>query len=1123
MSSVEKDVELGATRGTVPTQSNSQNLGSQVPADRLYSLYINEAEKYDEALVARLETSSDSLLIFAGLFSATVTALIIESYTTLTEAPTDASVFYLAQIAQLLAGNSSTSPPQVAISPTFVTPTSAIRVNILWVLSLVVSLACALGATLIQTWTNRYTRLVSQFANVTHRAQQREFYFEGMKQSRLVVVAETLPGLLHLSLFLFLAGLVEFFFQIDVHVAWATLGAVIAVSAMYLALTLMPLIHASTPYQTPLSMRLPNALRRLVRRWKEELQAKHYPRHHARNIEDVNTGFVLRQSRALQWLLDRMTGVYSFDKFVEGIQPFLEAVDHGTRIIFQLNVNSDVDDRRRYLSAHIGFRLHSCLDGSSDMTLRRAQVRATAGALWHLLIRIQAGDMDDMIAPGGSEDSSQWHPASQHLQQWLHPYTLRALRRLRSDPDPFISLYAICTSMVTLHHALRSFCEHLSTNPLAVPVGWGFMQLLSECDSTSVHYVAKSSFDFDVLTTCLLPPPNDDVGLKSRAEETLDDFGTSALGRSRLSLDMATNSSKDLVTLTETEVRNTCHLAALILLLEHLLDETSNLQPSNAVLDMIQSTVKLITVNTNAGGTTEEMQRQFVALLERFFYPQERNVPFAQFLGGRATFVSKAVQDLLASVSQTLDHHVWARKAMKIVYGMDWAVRLEDFLLSDAQSGRVGKVIFDSRSLKSGANYFLCCEGRENVLDLSGSNHRTVLVYSFNGGDNQKWQLLHNGQYWAVRCLKTGTFLGTDIRSGNLAEATPVYAIHEGAYVWEIRKVGAASTKYHLYYAGTEYAIGRRKINAVEVRNVLVYTPSSQAKCTLGALDPLVKPDVKYYLLQGDSSLAMDLSGVDNRAVLIFPLHGGENQKWRFVPVDEHWIIQNIKTGAQLDADTEFALSQIPGVNRVGLTRSETAPRLRWKLIESDELLSKVATRPKALENYTLNSTTGLGSASLRSGSKYLLYSQDSNNALDVSGVDNKTVLIWSFHGGLNQKWVLKQEGEHWTIQSMMTAQFLCTDGPPVDGAAVIIAGHASYWEIRPDRPDKTTSSTRPQIEGPINDTVRAASGARYSIFLAGTQLGLAVGTHQPLQPGAVVKLSETSKARVEWRLEMIQ
>lgn len=52
---------------TAPAQSSFQS-DSQVPSDRLYALYVDEAGKYDSALSERLKTGSDSLLIFVCCF-----------------------------------------------------------------------------------------------------------------------------------------------------------------------------------------------------------------------------------------------------------------------------------------------------------------------------------------------------------------------------------------------------------------------------------------------------------------------------------------------------------------------------------------------------------------------------------------------------------------------------------------------------------------------------------------------------------------------------------------------------------------------------------------------------------------------------------------------------------------------------------------------------------------------------------------------------------------------------------------------------------------------------------------------------------------------------------------------
>ena len=97
-----------------------------------------------------------------GLFSAAVATLVSVSVQDLKPSSQDISAFYLANIYQILADSNRS---QVIIPPTlpnpsipFSPPTSAIWVNSLWILSLVISLTCALLATLLQQWARRYMK-----------------------------------------------------------------------------------------------------------------------------------------------------------------------------------------------------------------------------------------------------------------------------------------------------------------------------------------------------------------------------------------------------------------------------------------------------------------------------------------------------------------------------------------------------------------------------------------------------------------------------------------------------------------------------------------------------------------------------------------------------------------------------------------------------------------------------------------------------------------------------------------------------------------------------------------------------------------------------------------------------
>ncbi|KAH8104754.1 hypothetical protein BXZ70DRAFT_614468 [Cristinia sonorae] len=196
----------------------------------------------------------DSIIIFAGLFSAIVTAFIIEGYKTLRVDPSDAMVFYLQQMSQQMAGlsNASTAPPPLTL-PVFEPSRSDIAVNALWMLSLIFSLACALGSTLIQAWTNRYVRHVSKSPDVIQRARDRARYFDGIKKSQMENLADGLPALLHIALFLFLGGLVVWLFPINHDVAYAAMAVSAAFSVIYLLLAALHIFVPHWPYHTPLS------------------------------------------------------------------------------------------------------------------------------------------------------------------------------------------------------------------------------------------------------------------------------------------------------------------------------------------------------------------------------------------------------------------------------------------------------------------------------------------------------------------------------------------------------------------------------------------------------------------------------------------------------------------------------------------------------------------------------------------------------------------------------------------------------------------------------------------------------------------------------------------------------
>jgi hypothetical protein len=191
-----------------------------------------------------------------GLFSATVATFIIESYQNLSPNSSDTTNVLLGQITQQLVNISNGAPLTSLATQTnqpFKPTASAVRVNVLWFFSLVLSLTCALSATLMQQWARRYKELAQHHGAPHRRGRIRAYIFDGILRFGMARAVATMPILLHISVFLFFAGLVDFLFPTNTTVSYSTLALVSAFALAYAILTVSPNLYLNCPYATPLS------------------------------------------------------------------------------------------------------------------------------------------------------------------------------------------------------------------------------------------------------------------------------------------------------------------------------------------------------------------------------------------------------------------------------------------------------------------------------------------------------------------------------------------------------------------------------------------------------------------------------------------------------------------------------------------------------------------------------------------------------------------------------------------------------------------------------------------------------------------------------------------------------
>ncbi|KAH8981221.1 hypothetical protein EDB86DRAFT_2858576, partial [Lactarius hatsudake] len=232
-------------------------------ANALWSLHMKEAKSHDEARIRSLKDDMEGVLIFAGLFSATLVSFITDKIQDLRVDPTQQMVYYQQQNVALLAQISSqvsSIAPQVSIPPTpppphpvFTPNSSDVRVNAFWFMSLVFSLTAALLATLVQQWVRDYMHVFQRYSNPLKSARLRQYLYEGAEGWYMPVIAESVPGLVHVSLFLFFLGLSDSLLALNTTIAITTIVPITVCGLLYVLSMFAPILNPQSPFRNPFS------------------------------------------------------------------------------------------------------------------------------------------------------------------------------------------------------------------------------------------------------------------------------------------------------------------------------------------------------------------------------------------------------------------------------------------------------------------------------------------------------------------------------------------------------------------------------------------------------------------------------------------------------------------------------------------------------------------------------------------------------------------------------------------------------------------------------------------------------------------------------------------------------
>ncbi|KAG8754087.1 hypothetical protein FRC11_006874 [Ceratobasidium sp. 423] len=243
------------------------------PNARVWKVYVDETDKADKELVEGWNRAMDVMLsecgvllqgcifskqlgfipVLAALYSAILTAFVIESAKDLKPDYAELSARALLTISNSLLSPTSTSPDNESSAsqadpPGFAPTRTAVVVNTLWFLALGLSISVTLIAILAKEWCYSFiTRRTG--ANLT-QGRLRQKRWDGIKWWKMEVIITMLPLLMHISLLLFAIGLSIYLWDINPRVAIPVIVTTVVTVLYYGTTAFLSLVYKYCPYKT---------------------------------------------------------------------------------------------------------------------------------------------------------------------------------------------------------------------------------------------------------------------------------------------------------------------------------------------------------------------------------------------------------------------------------------------------------------------------------------------------------------------------------------------------------------------------------------------------------------------------------------------------------------------------------------------------------------------------------------------------------------------------------------------------------------------------------------------------------------------------------------------------------
>jgi hypothetical protein len=253
----------------------------------------------------------------------------------------DTAITLLQSIAEsqlrMEAGRPDASPSPVQRLPFEPSPTAR-WINILWFLSLALSLGAAMVAILAKEWLSWFLHYQTKVAR--EFSLERQYRFEGLESWRAIGLIDAFPTILHVSLLLFTIGLTLRLWLIDPIVA-SVFTAVSGLFALfYIGTVTFGALKEHCPYKANLVEYIKGLVGTIRARFCTNSDA-------AKSIQDQIRR--LLTVKALQWFLDNTTDPYEANHVYRDILEAQDSSHSHIKILLRPNEPDKMNDPQYYL------------------------------------------------------------------------------------------------------------------------------------------------------------------------------------------------------------------------------------------------------------------------------------------------------------------------------------------------------------------------------------------------------------------------------------------------------------------------------------------------------------------------------------------------------------------------------------------------------------------------------------------------------------------------------------------------------------------------------------------------------------------------------------------------------